>query len=139
MRVVLALLTLLWIGLLIAAPAVGAGVPVSAFTYGLGALICHQRPERSFHVASAQLPVCARCMGLYVGAAIGACLAALPLVKLEARPRSPRLLLLLAAAPTALTLGLELLGLASPSNMARAAAALPFGAAVAWAVTLHYE
>ena len=34
--------------------------------------VCHQRPERSFHVAGVQLPVCARCTGLYVSGAAGA-------------------------------------------------------------------
>lgn len=35
------------------------------------ALICHQRPERSFWIFGAQVAVCARCLGVYLGAAIG--------------------------------------------------------------------
>ena len=35
------------------------------------ALICHQRPERSFWVFGAPVAVCARCLGIYLGAAIG--------------------------------------------------------------------
>src|SRR5687768_14239891 len=46
----------------------------AALMYAGGSVICHQRPERSFHLAGAQLPVCARCMGLYVGGAVGALL-----------------------------------------------------------------
>ena len=34
-------------------------------------LICHQRPERSFWIFGAPVAVCARCLGLYIGAAIG--------------------------------------------------------------------
>jgi uncharacterized membrane protein len=34
-------------------------------------LICHQRPERSFWIFGAQVAVCARCLGVYLGAAIG--------------------------------------------------------------------
>ncbi len=44
---------------------------VSAGTYLLGGLICHQRPERSFHPEGAQMPVCARCFGLYLGGGLG--------------------------------------------------------------------
>ena len=44
----------------------------AAAVYAAGSLVCHQRPERSFHLAGAQLPVCARCLGLYVGGFVGA-------------------------------------------------------------------
>ena len=46
--------------------------PCGGWLYAVGWLICHQRPERSFHLAGAQLPVCARCLGLYAGGAAGA-------------------------------------------------------------------
>ena len=35
------------------------------------ALICHQRPERSFWIFGTQVAVCARCFGVYLGVAIG--------------------------------------------------------------------
>ena len=41
--------------------------------YQLGSLICHQRPERSFHLAGVQMPVCARCFGLYARRRARAC------------------------------------------------------------------
>jgi len=31
---------------------------VAAGLYAVGSQICHQRPERSFHLFAAQLPVC---------------------------------------------------------------------------------
>ena len=40
--------------------------------YAVGSVICHQLPERSFHLWTAQMPVCARCTGIYFGAAIAA-------------------------------------------------------------------
>src|SRR5438067_12965322 len=43
--------------------------------YLIGSIVCHQRPERSFHLWSAQLPVCARCTGIYAGAAVAAIIA----------------------------------------------------------------
>ncbi len=69
-------LAVVWAVLVVAAPwlatvpAVG-GDYLSASAYAFGALVCHQRPERSFHLAGAQLPVCARCTGLYLSAALG--------------------------------------------------------------------
>ena len=38
--------------------------------YGIGGIVCHQLSERSFHLWAAQLPVCARCTGIYAGAAV---------------------------------------------------------------------
>jgi hypothetical protein len=45
--------------------------------YGIGSLVCHQLSERSYHLWSAQMPVCARCAGIYAGAAVAAIFAAL--------------------------------------------------------------
>lgn len=33
--------------------------------------ICHQNPDRSFHITGHSLAVCARCTGIYIGALIG--------------------------------------------------------------------
>jgi uncharacterized membrane protein len=35
------------------------------------ALVCHQRPERSLWILGGSVAVCSRCLGIYVGAAIG--------------------------------------------------------------------
>ncbi len=37
----------------------------------VGYAICHQIPDRSFHIAGHQLPLCARCTGIYMGALVG--------------------------------------------------------------------
>jgi hypothetical protein len=47
----------------------------AAAVYTLGGIICHQRPERTFHLGSIPLPVCARCTGIYAGAAIAGAIA----------------------------------------------------------------
>jgi len=48
------------------------GFLVIAFGLERGfALVCHQRPERSFWMFGAPVAVCARCLGIYIGAAIG--------------------------------------------------------------------
>lgn len=101
----------------------------AAIVYAGSSRICHQRPERSFHLAGVQLPVCARCVGLYASGALGALVAWRGARRPAARHRT---LLLAAAAPTALTWTIEAAGLAGFSNTARALAALPLGAAAGW-------
>jgi len=139
-RSLFAILALAWIVLLLAAPVTALGAPIAAAVYAFGSVMCHQRPERSFHLAQAQLPVCARCLGLYAGAAAGAIgiLAALRSAgpKSSATPSRLRTILLVAAIPTATTWGGELLGAWFPENLTRFVAALPLGAAVA--VTVNY-
>jgi hypothetical protein len=40
--------------------------------YSMGRVVCHQLPVRSFRLWGAALPVCARCTGIYAGAALAA-------------------------------------------------------------------
>lgn len=127
---------LLWSAALLAAPFALAShdVPLStaaAYLYQAAGLICHQRPERSFHYAFVQQPVCARCLGLYLSAGGGA-VAAWLMAARERGAASIRLLLGVAALPTAFTVAIEVAGLAHPSNIARALSAIPLGAAGAW-------
>ena len=107
--------------------------------YAIGHVVCHQLPVRSFHLWSASLPVCARCTGIYFGAAVTAI--ALSLIRgLPAEARSAkaggraRLMLLVAFVPTAATLLFEWSTGVMPANWIRALAGLPLGAAVAWAI-----
>ena len=141
-----ALTSVAWVALLVAAPFLWA--PLAAVLYAAGALLCHQIPERSFYVAGFQLPVCARCLGLYAGAAFGgvAAVATLSRRVLGSDPhtRRHRGLTLLAALPTIATVVIEW-GIGWPvSNVTRAAAAVPLAGVVAFVVvravaTLHYD
>jgi uncharacterized membrane protein len=101
--------------------------------YGTGGVVCHQRPERSFHIHGRQLAVCARCTGLYVSALAGG-LFALVLGAASMSASRARVLLGAAAVPTLLTVSLELAGLAYPSNTTRMLSALPLGVVAAWLV-----
>ena len=135
------MMAIVWLALLIVAPVVP--VPLAAAVYALGSRICHQRPDRSFHLFAAQLPVCARCLGIYAGAALGSLLALGARTRQALDAMSPRLLLAGGVMPTALTLVLEWTGAWATSNSARAAAGLPLGVASALVVaqgvaTLHY-
>lgn len=95
----------------------------------LSSRICHQRPERSFQVAGVQMPVCGRCFGLYVSGALGAVLA---WGRRRIAPDRTRLVLAMAAMPTAITWSSEAAGLSAFSNVSRAMAALPLGAVAGW-------
>ena len=120
----------LWAAAIVTAPALAQlSGGVAAMLYAVGSLICHQLPDRSFHLAGAQLPVCARCLGLYVGGAAGA-LVWMIAASRRARPwpREQALAFLaVAAVPTAVTAGTAIAGVGDPSNLWRAALAVPLG------------
>ena len=118
-------------------PAAGPAVyGVALSVYAIGRLVCHQLPARSFHLWMTSLPVCARCTGIYAGAAATAIL--LRDSRLGSRVNrfggQARLGLLLAFIPTGLTLVVEWTTGVTPANWIRALAGLPLGAAVAWAI-----
>jgi uncharacterized membrane protein len=126
----------LWVLAIFAAPAVIAqSTSAAAFVFEIGARICHQRPERSFHIAGMQMPVCARCLGLYLSGALGALSAwfGAPPRRGPLLENRMRLMLIVAAAPTAVSVAFEWLGFAYPSNVVRALLALPLGAFGGWA------
>lgn len=130
----LAILALGWTLVVVAAPLLRARgstpargwIPVlPAVAYQAGSLVCHQRPERSFHVAGEPLVVCARCFGLYVAGAAGLLLA------WGLRSRWPsrwvRLALAVGVLPIAITVALESVGAIDTSNVLRMATGVPPG------------
>jgi hypothetical protein len=153
--------SLVWAALLPVVPFAAAhAAPAPAWyalafaAYGLGSVICHQLPSRSFHLWSVQLPVCARCTGIYVGAALAASVATWQprsIARLASLLRTPRggsaarsgavldaparrTWLAMAAAPTAATLLYEWTTGVMPSNVIRALAGVLLGAAIAGVV-----
>ena len=139
-----------WAGLLVAATFAASRPHATAFAtalivgvYGIGSAVCHQLPERSYQLWHAQMPVCARCAGIYAGAAVSAVIAAL---WLRVRPEAGRLALAhartalaAAVAPTLVTLVYEWTTGVMPSHAIRAAAGLPIGIVVAWLVVAAAE
>jgi uncharacterized membrane protein len=128
-----------WVAAVLLAPIL-PGWP-SAVAYAVSSLVCHQLPERSFYWGAVQFAVCARCTGIYAGAAGAAMAAAL------AEPSSLAALrpyikptLLAAAAPVAGSVVAEWLHVWAPSHAVRFATGLPVGAAVlvTIAIALHY-
>jgi uncharacterized membrane protein len=139
--VLLTLAASAWLALLVLAPVLPT--PAAAALYAVGSQICHQRPERSFHLFAAQLPVCARCLGIYAGATLGSAVVLGSRWRSRATTLSSRMLLVCGSIPTALTLVAEWSGAWRGSNTARAIAGVPLGFVVALVVaqgvaTLHY-
>jgi uncharacterized membrane protein len=119
-----------------AAVALAPALPplLAAAVYAAGSLVCHQLADRSFHWHGAQLAVCARCTGLYLGAC-----ALLPLAWLSpsrlarwvGTRRRVTALLAAVAAPMAMTVAAEWAGWWFPVAITRASTGVPVGAAAA--------
>jgi uncharacterized membrane protein len=126
--------------------------------YGIGGVVCHQRPERSFHLWAAQLPVCARCTGIYAGAAICALVGVgrafqagegrsaalwhaqgIPSLSRNESLAPRRAVVAAAAIPSIATLIYEWTTGDVPSNWIRFAAGLPIGIVVAALVVRPFD
>ncbi len=95
------------VGLIFTAPIAQAGGhrELAQAIYSAFSFVCHQIPERSFHLAGHKFGVCSRCTGLYSGFAIAALI--YPLVRSLRRTDTPRLIwLFLAATPLAIDFSL---------------------------------
>jgi uncharacterized membrane protein len=105
------------------------GGPLPELVRMAGALVCHQRVDRSLMLGGEPMPVCARCTGIYLSGALGATAAWLTV---QSMPRHTRAWILAAATPTLVSVAVEWGGLMQPGNGVRALAALPVGAACGW-------
>ena len=104
-----------------------------AFVYAAGSVICHQLPERSFFLDGRQLPVCARCTGLYLSGVAGflgwfTWKAARGWRQFAVAPRAALAIVILAGVPTALSYATGVIGVWDGSNLTRALLAVPLGA-----------
>jgi uncharacterized membrane protein len=108
------------VGLIVGAPlAQLSGHPALASTiYKAFSFVCHQIPERSFHLAGHQFAVCSRCTGLYSGFAVAAL--AYPLIRpLKVTDTPPRLWLILAAVPLAIDFALGYFAIWQNNHLSR--------------------
>jgi uncharacterized membrane protein len=137
-RAILIVYVLSWAGIAALVLAIGAAPLLqsraprwSAFIYSLFAPLCHQKPERCFHLAGLPLAVCARCLGVYLGFAAGLLL--YPFVRGFRAVRLPALLFfLIVSAPTAADVAGTVLGLWTSPPILR------FGLAAAWGALLPF-
>ncbi|HKO35475.1 MAG TPA: DUF2085 domain-containing protein [Pyrinomonadaceae bacterium] len=102
-----------------------AGAIYQAFSY-----LCHQIPERSFHLAGHPFAVCSRCTGLYAGFAFATL--ALPLARSLKRTDTPHVIwLLLSGVPLAIDFGLTYFGVWQNNHFTRVTTGALFGAVAA--------
>ena len=113
----------------------------AAAVYAIGSVICHQQPERSFHLWAVALPVCARCIGIYAGGAlvslyIASGLGLTGFSRTSFSTTTARRALLLALIPAVASLLYEWTTGHTPSNTVRAATGIVLGGGVASVVLL---
>jgi uncharacterized membrane protein len=127
------MISLGWLGLIYAAPWLMVNhYPLSSLTlYQAFSSICHQAPDRSFHLDGFPLAVCSRCMGIYSGFTIG--LAVYPLLRrLDDEEFPARQWLIALAMPMLADFGGGYLGLFSNTFLSRALTGMMFGAVAAF-------
>jgi uncharacterized membrane protein len=108
------------VGLIAAAPvALSQGHPqFAAAIYKVFSFVCHQIPDRSFHLAEHQFAVCSRCTGLYAGFAVAAL--SYPLVRsLKSTDTPPRLWLILSAVPLTIDFALGYFSIWENNHLSR--------------------
>lgn len=118
----LLLVSLGWLAAIFAAPVLLTdGHPLSAIViYQSLSGICHQIPDRSFHLYGFPLAVCSRCTGIYVGFVVGLML--YPFVRsLRNQTMPARHWLIAAGLPMLIDFGGGYLGLFKNTFVSRAA------------------
>ncbi|MFM9904928.1 MAG: DUF2085 domain-containing protein [Pyrinomonadaceae bacterium] len=123
---------LVWVTAILAAPIAKANglVAVSSPLYHFFSFICHQLPDRSFHVEGEQFGVCSRCFGVYFGLLLG--FAVYPLWRniTEIEPL-PRFWLFLSLIPITIDWSLTIFGIWENTHMSRLITGLILGVACA--------
>ena len=124
-------IVVVWVGAIVLAPLSrlggwGIDLPIYSF-FGY---ICHQLPERSFHLGVEQLAVCSRCVGVYFGLLAG--LLVYPLWrKIDDIEPLPRIWLLLSMVPIAIDWSLTVFGIWENTHLSRFITGLILGVACA--------
>ncbi len=123
---------LLLLSAIIAAPvALDQGHVGFAFgIYKFFSFVCHQIPERSFHIAGYKFAVCSRCTGLYSGFAFATL--GYPLFRSLKRTDTPRVIwLLLSGVPLLVDFSLTYFGFWQNTHLTRFVTGALFGAVAA--------
>ena len=127
----LALLLLAAIGsaLILAFPWLMSNLPAAGLGIALFfSHLCHQNPTRSFVLAGTTLPVCARCLALYIGGFVG--IAAYPAIGFRGRQfQKVAKFLMVSLCLIALDVGLDLAGLRRNTFFSRSLTGALFGGA----------
>lgn len=125
-------LVFIWAALIVVAPLAKAyGLSsISASLYSFYHFICHQIPDRSFHIAGEQFGVCSRCSGVYFGLFVG--FAIYPLWRrIEDVEPLARFWLFLSMIPIGIDWSLTVFGIWENTQFTRVATGLILGLACA--------
>ncbi len=109
-----------WVLLIVGLPVAKANgfVTISSPLYYFFSFICHQIPERSFHIADEQFAVCSRCFGVYFGLLFG--FAVYPLWRtIEEIEPLPRFWLFLSLIPVSVDWSLTFFGIWENTQLSR--------------------
>lgn len=101
-----------WVILILGAPLLRASgfENLSSTLIGFFSLICHQIPDRTFHILSHPMGVCSRCFGVYFGVLLG--IVTYPLWRnVDEIEPLPRIWLFLALVPVGIDWSLTMFGI----------------------------
>jgi len=102
----------------------------AAPVYSFFSYICHQIPERSFHIFGHQFAVCSRCFGVYFGLLAG--IATYPLWRpVDSVEPLPRFWLFLSMVPIAIDWSLGVFGIWENTHLSRFITGMILGVACA--------
>ena len=123
---------LVWVSLILIAPIAKANgvVAISSPLYHFFSYICHQLPERSFHIEGEQFGVCSRCFGVYFGLLFGFVVYPLWRSIDEIEPL-PRIWLFLSLIPITIDWSLTIFGVWENTHLSRFITGLILGFACA--------
>ncbi len=103
---------------------------VSTIIYTFFSVLCHQMPERSFHIFDHQFAVCSRCFGVYFGLVFG--FLVYPFFrKIENIEPFPRIWLFLSLVPMTIDWSLGVFGIWQNNHFSRFLTGLILGTACA--------
>jgi uncharacterized membrane protein len=125
-------IALFWSLLIVLPPIAKANgfAAISSPLYGFFSYICHQMPDRSFHVEGEPFGVCSRCFGVYFGILLG--FAVYPLWRRIAETRPiPRFWLFLSLVPITIDWSLTMFGIWENTFTSRFITGLVLGVACA--------
>lgn len=126
------LVAFVWVALILAPPLLAAlgHASVGDSIFSFFGYVCHQIPERSFHITGNRVAVCSRCFGVYFGLIVGVLTYPLWRSVDDIEPLS-RIGLFAAMIPIAVDWSLTIFGIWENTHLSRFITGLILGAACA--------
>jgi uncharacterized membrane protein len=110
------------------------------YIYTFGDVWCHQKSERSFFINGNQMPVCARCFGIFLGVPIGICFSILSKTKIDKNIHKKFLIPLISGySPLAVDEAGQLAGLWHSTNIIRMLTGISAGLAFGFILSIAMD